>query len=615
MAGERVERRLAAILAADVAGYSRLVGIDEEGTLAALRRLRRELVDPRLAEHRGRIVKTTGDGLLVEFASVVDALRCAAETQREMAERNAGVTAERRIELRIGIHQGDIVVEDGDIFGDGVNVAARLEALAEPGGICVSARVQEDAAGRLDLDFEDLGEQALKNIARPVRVYRVAAKDPHPNPPPPAGKGEVRAPSGHPPPLAAEGGVGVAAAPVALALPDKPSIAVLPFQNMSGDPEQEYFVDGMVEEIITALSRIRWLFVIARNSSFTYKGQAVDVKRVGRELGVRYVLEGSVRKAGNRVRITGQLIDTESGAHLWADRFDGSLEDVFDLQDQVAISVAGVIEPTLQVVEAARSARRPTSDLTAYDLFLRALVNFFPPSQERVIKNLALLEQAIERDPNFGPALAWAAICHLRSHQDGWASDPNRARQQGVELAQQALRVAGSDPGVIVNAAYPLAYFGEPIGAMIALIDRSVLLHPSYARGWYLSGVLRLMAGDIDRAIADIERSARLSPRDPVGTRSMLVGIGHFFAHRFESAARELEQAVQERPRAPLGYRFLAASYAHLGRLDDARNVIDRLCMFAPIIGEDMLSWRRAEDRQLLESGLQRAMGEGVAPE
>jgi len=330
----RVERRLAAILAADVAGYSRLIEADEEGTLGRLKALRGEVIDPKIAGHKGRIVKTTGDGLLVEFASVVDALRCAAEMQAALAESNARLTAARRIEFRIGINMGDIVVEDGDILGDGVNVAARLEGLAEPGGICVSARVQEDATGRLDLGFEDIGEQALKNISRPVRAYRVVTA---------AGTASGRAGSAPP-------------------LPDKPSIAVLPFANMSGDPEQEYFVDGMVEEIITALSRIRWLFVIARNSSFTYKGQAIDVKQVGRELGVRYVLEGSVRKAGERVRITAQLIETTTGTHLWADRFDGSLEDVFDLQDKVASSVAGVIEPALQAAETARSAGRPTNE-------------------------------------------------------------------------------------------------------------------------------------------------------------------------------------------------------------------------------------------------------------
>jgi TolB-like protein len=332
---KRVERRLAAILAADVAGYSRLMGADEEGTLARLKAHRRELIDPKISEHRGRIVKTTGDGLLVEFSSVVDALRCATEIQRGMAEGNSVVPADGQIEFRIGIHQGDVVVEDGDIFGDGVNVAARLEGLAEPGGICVSARVQEDAAGKLALVFEDMGEQELKNIARPVRVYRV----------PIAKNGTVKSP---------------------LPLPDKPSIAVLPFANMSGDPEQEYFADGMVEEIITALSRIRWLFVIARNSSFSYKGRSPDVKQVGRELGVRYVLEGSVRKGGNRVRITAQLIDATIGAHLWADHFDGLVENVFELQDKVAISVAGIIEPPCKLRRsvARSSGRRTTSPPT-----------------------------------------------------------------------------------------------------------------------------------------------------------------------------------------------------------------------------------------------------------
>src|SRR5262245_16530614 len=378
-------RRLAAILAADIAGYSRLIGADEGGTLQRLRAIRDELIDPTIATHHGRLVKTTGDGLLIEFGSVIDGLRCATEIQAGMAERNAMVPPDERVEFRMGLNVGDVVVEDGDLFGDGVNVAARLEALAEPGGICVSARVQEDAAGRLDLAFEDLGEQQLKNIARPVRVYRVVTE----------ARPAMPQVSSDPP------------------LPDKPSIAVLPFANMSGDPEQEYFADGMVEEIITALSRIRWLFVIARNSSFTYKGQTVDVKRVGRELGVRYVLEGSVRKAGSRVRITAQLIDALTGTHLWADRFDGLLEDVFELQDKVASSVAGIIEPTLQAAETARAAKRPTQDLTAYDLYLRAYAMVWS-SARQIPEALRLMEQAIARDPHYGPALAWAAHCCYR---------------------------------------------------------------------------------------------------------------------------------------------------------------------------------------------------------
>src|SRR5215469_5310852 len=332
-------RRLAAILAADVAGYSRLMGADEEGTLERLKALRRELLDPKIAEHHGRIVKTTGDGLLVEFASVVDAVRCAVAVQQTMPERDTGVGADNRIELRIGINLGDVIVEGDDLYGDGVNIAARIEALADAGGVLVSNTVHDQVRDRLPFVFDDLGEQQVKNIARPVRVFRV--RD--------VGAAENAPTQSRP----------------ALALPDKPSIAVLPFQNMSGEPEQEYFADGMVEEIITALSQIRWLFVIARNSTFTYKGQAIDVKQVGRDLGVRYVLEGSVRKGGNRVRITAQLIDATNGAHLWADRFDGSLEDIFNLQDKVALSIAGVIEPALQAAEIRYSIARPTSDLTA----------------------------------------------------------------------------------------------------------------------------------------------------------------------------------------------------------------------------------------------------------
>jgi len=323
---QRVERRLAAILAADVAGYSRLMGADEEGTLAALKAIRREVCDPTIAEHRGRIVKTTGDGLLVEFASVVDAVRCAVEVQREMAPRNDAVPSERRIEFRIGINLGDIIIDEQDIYGDGVNVAARLEALAEPGGICVSRVVRDQVRDKVDFGFEDLGEQQVKNIARPVHVYRISLAE-------------------------------TAGPKTPLPLPEKPSLAVLPFQNLTGDPEQEYFVDGIVEEITTAISRLPWLFVIARNSSFTYKGRAVDVKQVARELGVRYVVEGSVRKSADRVRITGQLIDTATGAHIWADRFDGPLDDIFELQDEVASSVVGAIEPRLRQSEIERAVR------------------------------------------------------------------------------------------------------------------------------------------------------------------------------------------------------------------------------------------------------------------
>jgi adenylate cyclase len=584
-AQHRAERRLAAILAADVAGYSRLIGADEEGTLGRIRSIRAKIIDPAIAVHRGRLVKTTGDGLLIEFGSVVDALRCAVEVQHGIAERNTGPAD--RIEFRIGINVGDIVVEDGDIFGDGVNVAARLEALAEPGGICVSARVQEDAAGRLDLTFDDLGEQQLKNIARPVRVFRVRPISPDPTPPT---KG-ARTTEGP-------------------ALPDKPSIAVLPFQNMSGDPEQEYFVDGMVEEIITALSRIRWLFVIARNSTFTYKGQAVDVKQIGRELGVRYVLEGSVRKAGGRVRITGQLIDAETGAHLWADRFDGSLDDVFELQDKVASSVAGVIEPALQAAEIARSATRPTDDLTAYDLYLRALDLYLPITKQRVLEALRYLERAITIDPQFGPALAWAAVCNLRLVNDGWVTEPEEVRRRAIEQAREALSVGKNDPLVIANAAFVLARFGQNINAMIALIDRALTLNPSFARGWLMSGLIRHFAGQFDLTVQHVETSLRLSPRESVGTPHWLIGEAYFFKRQFDAAEAKLLLAIQDNPGSPPAYRTLAACYAHTGRLDEARAVITQLRTLTPLVVYRDLPFLNPKDSEFLLSGLRLAAGE-----
>src|SRR5215468_8571121 len=382
MSEGRVERRLAAILAVDVAGYSRLMGADEEGTHERLKAHFAELVHPKVAEHRGRVVKNTGDGLLSEFPSVVDAVRCALEVQREMIARNAAISAERRIEFRMGINVGDIIIEDGDIFGDGVNIAARLEALAEPGGICLSAAAHEQVRDRLDIAFDDLGKQQVKNIARPVRTYSI-----------------VLGASSHP------------ALPVAapLPLPDKPSLAVLPFQNLTGDAEEEYFVDGMVEEITTAIARLPWLFVIARNSAFTYKGRPVDVKQVAHELGVRYVLEGSVRKAGNRLRVTGQLIEASTGVHIWGHRFEGAPEDIFDLQDQITANVIGATAPQLEQAEIERAKRKPTASLDAYDYFLRGMASYYANNKEAVSDALRLFSRAIELDPTFASACGMAA--------------------------------------------------------------------------------------------------------------------------------------------------------------------------------------------------------------
>jgi len=577
-----VQRRVVAILAADVAGYSRLMGADEEGTHERLQAHLRELVKPKIAEHKGRIVKNTGDGFLAEFASVVDAVRCAVEIQRGMAEREPEVQEEQWIEFRIGINLGDVIVEEHDIFGDGVNVAARLEALAEPGGICISRMVRDNVRDKLNYAFEDLGEQQVKNITRPVRVYRVGSSSAAKQPKSPA---------------------------AALPLADKPSIAVLPFANMSSDPEQDYFADGMVEEIITALSRIRWLFVIARNSSFTYKGQSVDVKQVGRELGVHYVLQGSVRKSSNRVRITAQLVEAETGAHLWADRFDGLMEDVFDLQDRVALNVASVIEPVLQSAETSRSVARPTTDITAYDLYLRAYATHLSAGPQSG-GALQLLDQAIERDPYYGPALALAAVCYGRRYTLGGSEDREADEGKAAALARRALQVTADDPAVLANAAYALTFLGEDIGAMMALVDRALALNPSFARGWYISGTLRLLADQLDTAIEHAENSLRLSPRERVGWAHYVIGAAHFFSQRFEEAVPKFLLTMQEDPSGTTCYRILAACYAHMGRLKEAREVVARLRVITPNVMPTVRLLRNPNHRELFLSGLRMAIGE-----
>jgi len=567
------------------------MGKDEAGTLARVRALRQEMIDPKIAEHKGRIVKTTGDGILIEFPSVVEAVACAVAVQQEMAERNAEVPKEKRIEFRIGINLGDVIVEDDDIHGDGVNVAARLEALADPGGICVSRVVRDQVRDRLNIALGDMGEQSLKNIARPVRVFRVDFKPRASGPP---SGGETSALQGTP----------------VLAQPDNPSIAVLPFQNMSGDPEQEYFADGMVEEIITALSRIRWLFVIARNSSFTYKGRAIDVKKVGQELGVRYVLEGSVRKSGDRVRITAQLIEAETGAHLWADRFDGLLEDIFDLQDQVATGVAGVIEPALQAAEIYRAVNRPTNDMTAYDLYLRALQHMQSWERTDTLLGMDFIQRAIDRDPGFGPALSLAAHAHAILYVNGWTEDPEASRLRGIDLARRALRAAGAEPHALVRAAYVLGHLGDDIMGAIALADRALEMNPSSAVGWYYSGWLRLWAGESESAINHFDRSLRLSPHDRPARCIFGMGIGHFFAGRFDEAKPLLERSLQEFPGWAPNYRFLAACYAHLGQFHAARAVVERLRVITQEIIPSADHWRNAEQRERYLYGLRLAVGE-----
>jgi adenylate cyclase len=547
----RVERRLAAILAGDVAGYSRLMGQDETGTLTRLRALRRELIDPKVAEHKGRIVKTTGDGMLIEFASVVEAVACAVAIQRGMSQRNAEIPADQRIEFRIGINLGDVIVEEGDIYGDGVNIAARLEALAEAGGICVSRVVHDQVRDKLDVTFEDLGEPQLKNIARPVHVWRLRL-----------------------------GAKPASAAP--LALPDKPSIAVLPFQNISGDPEQGYFADGMVEEIITALSRIRWLFVIARNSSFTYKGQAIDVKQVGRELGVRYVLEGSVRKAGGRVRITGQLIDALTGAHLWADRFDGEIEDVFELQDKIAINVAGVIEPTLRQAEIGRARRKRPDSLDAYDLYLRALPFAYTSMPQDAERALPLLERAIALEPDYAVAHAIIAWCHEQRYLRGGLHE--EAKTTALHHARLAIAVGGDDATTLAVAGLVIGFL-EPRDYESALdaFDRSLALSNSSALALGLSALTRAWHGESEIAIEQAELALRLSPFDPLtNQRHMAIAIAHFVAGRFEKSAVAANRSVQANPRFSPPYWMRTAALANLGRVDEAKMIAQRLIEVQP---------------------------------
>ena len=553
MSEERVERRLAAILAVDVAGYSRLMGADEEGTHERLKAHFAELVHPKVAEHRGRVVKNTGDGLLSEFPSVVDAVRCALEVQREMIARNAATPAGHRIEFRMGINVGDIIIEASDIFGDGVNIAARLEALAEPGGICLSAAAHEQVRDRLDLAFDDLGEQQVKNIARPVRTYRVAL------------------------------GASSRAALPPLSLPDKPSLAVLPFQNMTGDAEQEYFVDGMVEEITTAIARLPWLFVIARNSAFTYKGKAIDVKQVAQELGVRYVLEGSVRKAGNRVRITGQLIDTTTGAHIWAERFDGALDDIFELQDQVASSVAGAMEPRLRQSEIERASRKPTANLTAYDLYLRALAQSYRLTEEGVAEAVVLARQALVIDPSYAPAAALVGWCRVLQRVREWGALSDEDIAEACLLARQALEAERDDAETIRQAAFTLFYLAGEAAMAAAALDRALARNPNAARAWSARGIIHAFRNEPEAAIEAIERARRLSPfnRHAFGY-AVNLAVAHLVTRRFEQAIEWADRALHDQPRTVTGMRVKVVALAHLGRLDAAGTELSRVLAVQP---------------------------------
>lgn len=583
----RMARKLAAIIAADVVSYSRLMGVDEAETLAALKTHRRDLIDPNIAEHQGRIVKTTGDGLLIEFPSVIEAVQCAVEVQRAMQERNSDVPTDHRIEFRVGINLGDIIIDGDDIYGDGVNVAARLEGLAEANGICVSRVVHDQVRDKLGLGFEDLGERQLKNIARPVRVFRIATPD--------IG---LRTQSANP----------------TLAIPDKPSIAVLPFTNISRDPEQDYFADGMVEDIITALSHFKALFVIARNSSFTYKGRAVDVKLVGRELGVRYVLEGSVRKSANRVRITGQLVDTATGVHLWANRFDGGLGDIFDLQDQVTESIVGAIAPAVEKAEIERARCKPTERLDAYDHYLRGLAKSYQDaSQQACNEALQLFNSAIKLDPDFATAYARAAFCYANAKAFGWISLTPAKVAEVSRLAQRAIELGRDDAIALADSGWALAYVVRDLDRGAALIDRALALNSNVAEAWDCGGWVKNWLGQYELAIERFTRAIRLSPLDP-WIAPMRAGTAHanFFLNRYDEAASWAAMALQDNPNSQPLLRIGAASNAMAGRLDLAQKAVVRLRKLNPTLRVSNLKnvlgpYRRAEDISRYEEGLRRA--------
>ena len=540
MAEARVERRLAAILAADVVGYSRLMGINEEGTLAALKTHQRELIDPKIAEHRGRIVKTTGDGALVEFASAVDAVRCAVEIQRAMSERSAAIPEDRRIDFRIGINVGDIIIDEGDVYGDGVNIAARLEGIADRGGICISDDTFRQVRDKIDVGFDDAGERQLKNIERPVRVYRVQL-----------GKTVQR----------------VERAPAST---KRPSIAVLPFKNMSGDPEQEYFADGMVDEIITGLSRIKWLSVVSRNSSYLFKNRPATMKDVAATLGVRYVLEGGVRKSGNRVRITAQLIDAETDAHLWAEQYDRLLEDVFALQDEITMCVVGAIEPSVRKAEIDRIKRQRPDSFTAYDLLLQSQQFVFAGMPAEAAKAITLLEQALKLEPNYSAAHAYLSWClHARFGRGGLREEDRLA---AVDHARAAVALGNDDATALAIAALVLAYDGHDVSTALKVFDRALELSNCNVFALCFNAAILAWIGRSELAIERAQRALRLGPFDSLIWRAHhALSIAYFDSHRYGDAADSARSVIAANSAYSLPRAILAAALLRLGRLDEAR--------------------------------------------
>jgi adenylate cyclase len=575
----KLEHRLAAIMATDVVGYSRLIQSDEAGTLAALSGMRTAIED-QIRQYRGRIANTAGDSVLAEFASAVEAVSCAIAVQQALER---GQT-EGNIQVRIGIHMGDVVSKNGDLFGTAVNIAARLDGIAQPGGIVMSSAVRDDVVGKLSASFADLGMKTLKNIEQPVRVFSLSG-------------------------TSSTSSVGHRG--VSPPLPDKPSIAVLPFENLSGDREQEYFADGIVEEIITALSRFRGLFVIARNSSFAYKGRAVDVKQVGRELGVRYILEGSVRKAANRVRISGQLIDTGTGAHLWAERFEGALEDIFDLQDQVTASAVGAIAPKLEQAEIERARRKPTESLDAYDYFLRGMAGLHLWTKDSAEEALMHFYRAIDLDPSFAAAYGMAARCFCQRKANGWMRDRLQESAETVRLARLATELGREDAVALIGAGFSLAYIGGDVEEGDALIEQGLILNPNLAWAWYISGWVKIYRGEPQIAIDRATRAMRLSPYDTHRFNMLsVVAFGHLLSGRFAEAVSAAEMAVRERSTHISAWRALAASCALCGRIEQAHKAMMRLRELDPMLRvsnlQDVIALR-PKDMALLVDGLRRA--------